>query len=108
MLKDETSNNVIGETRRVSWSLMVDVLIIPARDRDLKFETSENHYPPDRDVEVDLPLDHIPPDRDVGAELSENTTTTCAHKIQIRSKKIKKIVTFSQMVQVCIIPSYII
>jgi hypothetical protein len=107
MLKDETSNNVMGETRRVSWSLMVDVQIIPARDRDFKVETSENHYPPDRDVEVDLPPDHIPPDRDVGAELSENTTTTtCAQKIhRIRSKKI---VTFSQIVQVCIIPSYII
>jgi hypothetical protein len=113
--KDETRSL----SQRVSWHPIVRVCIIPARDRDVEVEPPEDHTAEsyqDCDVEVEPPEHDNIPDRDIEAELSgenaEHTVyaDTCAPNIPVKhttTRRRSKSVTFTQMVEVFIIPRYV-
>jgi hypothetical protein len=117
------SNEFKGNSlpRRVSWYPIVDVLIIP--NRDIEATPSEVSWHPivdvfissegqDRDIEATPPEDHNPPDRDIEVELSDENADTCAQPILAKHtttrRRHSKSVTFSKMIEVFIIPSYVI
>ena len=80
----------------VSWHPIVDVFIIPGGGQD-------------RDIEATPPEGHNPPDRDIEVELSDENADTCAQPIPVKHTTTRrKSVTFSKMIEVFIIPSYVI
>jgi hypothetical protein len=103
------SNEFKGNSlsRRVSWYPVVDVLIIPGR-RDIEVRSGQ-----DRDIETTPPDENDPPDRDIEVELSGKAPAVCQASPAAFTNIAKqenaercKSVTFSQIVEVFIIPSY--